>query len=214
MERRPNWIVWDLGGVVIELNFDGALLEVQRSAGVDIESLRSALREEFCTPPSGYSVTEKAVSGRITGNEYIRAICDALGQSVSAQQIKAILQEILVGEKQEQIDLITELSALGLRQACMSNVDEVHWEKIAGMPNITKIFERKFLSFKEMLVKPEKAAFVRMCEILECNPEGLIFIDDRIRNVKAAQQFGITSILFSDHELLRSDLKTLGLAIL
>ncbi len=60
------------------------------------------------------------------------------------------------------------------------------------------------------LHKPDPACYRRAIEILGVAPEQILFIDDRIANVEAAQQAGIEALHFTGEKKLRQDLEDLG----
>ncbi len=64
--KTPQWVVWDLGGVVIELDFHGMIDDAINKFNINRLELLPLIREEFNTPISQYSLTEKAVAGLIT----------------------------------------------------------------------------------------------------------------------------------------------------
>lgn len=205
-------MVWDLGGVVVDLDFQGMLCEAAQRFDIAETDLLPLIREEFKTPSSGYSLTEKAVAGLITGKSYIAGLKDALGNRINEQDIEGLLQRVLVGENSDTVSLIRRLSENGVRHACMSNIDETHWNKIKTFPSIDGLFEKKFLSFEQKLVKPHANAFDRVLEMLGCDKEGIIFIDDREDNIQSAKNYGIDAIQFVDHVSLRTALAKRGLS--
>ncbi|MCC5903433.1 MAG: HAD hydrolase-like protein [Halomonas sp.] len=209
--KVPQWVVWDLGGVVVELDFRGMMEDATEKFNIDKSELLPLIREEFRVSPSNYSLTEKAVAGLITKEVYISEIKSAISNDISECEIENLLKRILVGEKQETVLLIKKLAQRGFRQACMSNIDQAHWEKIQSFPNVNNLFEKKFLSFERKLVKPDFEAFFKMLEFLGCDKDDVIFIDDREDNVKSARGSGIDAILFKSHIKLMEGFLARGL---
>lgn len=209
--KVPQWIVWDLGGVVVELDFSGMMEDATEKFNIDKSELLSLIREEFKVSPSSYSLTEKAVAGLITKEIYISEIKSAISSDVPEYEIESLLKRVLVGEKNETVLLIKKLARHGFRQACMSNIDQTHWEKIQSFPNVDNLFEKKFLSFEHKLVKPKADAFFKMLEILGCDRDEVVFIDDREDNVKSARDSGIDGIVFENHAQLLKDFSARGL---
>lgn len=60
------------------------------------------------------------------------------------------------------------------------------------------------------LHKPDLAYYRRAIEILGVRPERILFIDDRIANVDAAQQVGIRALHYEGANKLRGELEELG----
>ncbi|MGO2008187.1 HAD family hydrolase [Vreelandella alkaliphila] len=209
--KVPQWVVWDLGGVVVELDFRGMMEDATEKFNIDKSELLPLIREEFKVSPSSYSLTEKAVAGLITKEDYISEIKSAISNDVSEHEIESLLKRILIGEKYETVLLIKELAQRGFRQACMSNIDQAHWEKIQSFPNVDNLFEKRFLSFEHKVVKPNADAFFKMLEFLGCNRDDVVFIDDREDNVESARDSGIDAVLFKNHTKLLEDFSVRGL---
>jgi len=207
----PQWVVWDLGGVVVELDFHGMMAEASEKFDIDKSELLPLIREEFKASLSNYSLTEKAVAGLITKEVYIYEIKSAISSDVSENDIEGLLRRVLIGEKNETVSLIKKLTQRGFRQACMSNIDQAHWEKIQSFPNVDNLFEKKFLSFEHNAVKPNFKTFFKMLEFLDCDKEDIIFIDDREDNVKSANDIGIDAVLFKNHSKLLEDFASRGI---
>lgn len=211
--KVPQWVVWDLGGVVIDLDFQGMMDDAIEKFNIDKSELLPLIYEEFNVPPSDYSLTEKAVAGLMAKEDYIYEIKSAISNDISECEIEGLLKRILVGEKKETVLLIKELARCGFRQACMSNIDKAHWERIQSFPNVDNLFEKKFLSFEHKVVKPNADAFFKMLEFLGCDKDDVIIIDDREDNVKSANNNGIDAILYKNHAKLLLDFSTRGLLI-
>ena len=68
-------------------------------------------------------------------------------------------------------------------------------------------------SFQLRMSKPDPAIYRHILEELGTEPEEVLFLDDRLINVEAAQALGMKAIQFSTVERLRSDLIAAGLNI-
>ena len=73
---------------------------------------------------------------------------------------------------------------------------------------------RKFLKFTLTscylgIRKPDPKIYQRALGILGATPERVVFIDDRLENVAAAAEAGMSAIRFTGAEALRRDLKSL-----
>lgn len=208
-----KFIFWDLGGVVVDLDFQGMMREALEKFNISQSDLLPLIHEEFKMPPSHYSLTEKAVAGLLTKEEYIAGIKESLNGKINEPDIEYLLQRVLTREKYATVALIQKLSKNGIHQACMSNIDQIHWERIQMFPSINGLFDKKFLSFEQKLVKPHMAAFDRILEMLACKKDELIFIDDREDNIQSAHHYGIDAIQFIDHASLYTALAERGLPV-
>jgi FMN phosphatase YigB (HAD superfamily) len=77
-------------------------------------------------------------------------------------------------------------------------------------------FETDTLLHGTLAKKPSQKYFENLREVLQkkvSNEVSTIFIDDQLKNVKAAADSGITSIHFQNAEQLKQDLTTLGIHV-
>jgi putative hydrolase of the HAD superfamily len=192
-----KWILWDIGGVLVELDSTTALSAASAESGLSEARIRAVLREELRVDPAEYSLTEKAVAGQLSGQEYLEQVSKALDGKLEPSRIRKILGAILRGTDQRVINIVRTLGNQGVRQACMSNVDEVHWQEILRRFDLSDLFEVRFLSFAEKSVKPKPEAFRRVLEMWHAQPGDVIFVDDRADNVNAAIPLGLDGIVFT-----------------
>ncbi len=72
-------------------------------------------------------------------------------------------------------------------------------------------FEGIIVSGREYIRKPFPEIFQLLCDRFQVKPEESLFIDDNLRNVKAAAHFGFKTIHFTAPEQLSEVLKKTGL---
>lgn len=71
-------------------------------------------------------------------------------------------------------------------------------------------FDGRVVSGEEKMRKPEPAFYQRLLDRYAINPSEALFIDDNLRNIKAAEAMGIRSIHFTSPAALERSLKELG----
>ncbi|MEO5563584.1 MAG: HAD family phosphatase [Chitinophagaceae bacterium] len=76
--------------------------------------------------------------------------------------------------------------------------------------NFLHWFDGRVVSGEEKMRKPFPEFYQRLLDRYHVDPKKALFIDDNLRNVKAAQELGITSIHFHSPEQLKKELKELG----
>jgi len=72
-------------------------------------------------------------------------------------------------------------------------------------------FDGRVVSGEEKMRKPEPAFYQRLLDRYNVNPSEALFIDDNLRNIKAAEAMGIRSIHFTNPAALELSLKELDL---
>lgn len=211
-----EWVIWDIGGVLIELDFEKANYLARSSFGNKYEELKKILIEEFRVSEDRYSLTEKAVAGILSKEDYLDKIVNLVNErqeEVTLEVVQNVLCSIIGRQKTDVIDILKTLKSFNIKSACMTNVDEIHWDQVVKEISPDCLFDKKFISFKEKLVKPNPEAFHRMLSILNTTSDKCIFIDDRADNVSSALNMGFSAIKFTDAEQLASDLRLINLSV-
>ena len=81
----------------------------------------------------------------------------------------------------------------------LATYDFLHW------------FDGRVVSGEEKMKKPEPEFYHVLLDRFQVTPEHALFIDDNLRNIKAAQEIGINAIHFTAPKQLKSELMRLNL---
>lgn len=77
---------------------------------------------------------------------------------------------------------------------------------LLGLYGLFKYFKEIITSGSVHMRKPEKQIFLYVLDYIRCIPEECIYIDNSIRNLDAAQNIGINTILFNrDNEIYKGN---------
>lgn len=149
-------LLFDLGGVVFEFDFEHALQHWAPHSALPIEALRE--RFDFDEP---YRRHER---GEIGAAAYFDSLRHTLQLSASDELIAAGWNGIFRAEITETLDAIAQART---RRPCyaFSNTNAEHqraWTQ--AYPRIAASFERVFVSSEIGLRKPEAAAFAHVAE--------------------------------------------------
>lgn len=144
--------------------------------------------------------------GRLSPTAYVEAI-SKLTQIPFEQVSRGIEEE--VKPIQNMVDLVKKLHKNN-RLALISNGNNIWLGKALEKSGITNVFNPLVVSASVGMVKPNKDIFQFTLEKLALSPNEVIFIDDRESNVKAAESYGIKSLLFTEKDKLLEDLSSLG----
>lgn len=93
----------------------------------------------------------------------------------------------------------------------LSNVNRMHFEHVAKLFDIIKIFDDLVLSFIVGAMKPEKSIFDEAVKKAGVDRSAILYIDDRDDLIKEANKLGIESIKYEGAQKLRQDLKERGI---
>jgi len=116
------------------------------------------------------------------------------------------------------IKIIEELNKLGYQQNIGSNIGTTVYEIFKKeYPAIFKYFHHahtvRYYQGKRIIKKPNKEYFIAYLTNYNIKAEQVIFIDDKLANVQAAQSVGMRAIHFKNPYQLRTTLQNLGISL-
>jgi FMN phosphatase YigB (HAD superfamily) len=112
---------------------------------------------------------------------------------------------------QKTVELMQELSQQGYKHHLGSNIGKTVYDNCtAKFPTIFSLFQGSTIAFNEteekMIKKPHPDFFTTHIQKYNLQPENVIFIDDKLVNVQAAQSVGLHGIHFKNPAQLRDKL--------
>jgi putative hydrolase of the HAD superfamily len=193
-----KYIVFDLGGVLIDINFDRTFEAYEQITGKSKEELRQAT---FLT-----TAYEDYESGILSDNEFRAALRKQLDISVDDKTLDEAWNALLLDFNAPAINLLKELKQT-YPLYLLSNTNNIHFERCNHKikeqnlaENLTGLFNGLFLSYKIGYRKPSERIYQHAIKRLKCLPEEILFIDDLENNIAAARDLGIQTIHLSDNK--------------
>lgn len=191
-------IVFDLGGVLITDFRQGGKNPWAGFLGIDEDSFEKVYSNEWFDYKMG-KISE------------LEAWCafEKNGSKLSAREIYDLVRstrKFVPGTK----ELIEELKGKYLI-AALSNEGKETIEDAEERMGIDKLFDRMFVSCFMGLAKPDKRIYEKVLEELGMKVDEIVFVDDKERNITAAEEVGIDSILFESAEQTKKELQSRGL---
>jgi 2-haloacid dehalogenase len=200
MMNKIDAIVFDLGGVLIDWNPNYVFDNVFEND----EEKKKFFFENVCTSDwnenqdAGYPIqkaTEDLVAKHPEWKEHIEAYYGRW-------------EEMLGGPINESVEIFRQLKESGkyklyaltnwsaeLFPVALQRYEFLHW------------FDGRVVSGEEKMRKPFPEFYQLILNRFQLVPQETLFIDDNLRNVKAAEEIGIKSIRFQSPEQLKSDLQ-------
>ncbi|HEX5081901.1 MAG TPA: HAD-IA family hydrolase [Blastocatellia bacterium] len=207
MHNSIQWVVFDLGGVVVKLDIDGAMESLARRSETDRNLIKSFLtaRDE-----SNLSPDEKLQLGLIEIDDYVALLNQTLRRKLTREEISDLRLQVIQGEDEDVLEIIRVLS--GQRKvACFSNTHAMHWGYMLENYQSFRFFHRALASHLIHAAKPDPEAFAIACRELDAEPAECLFIDDGLANAEAARAAGWRAIHFKGAAALREELQAYGL---
>lgn len=203
---NPKLVLFDIGGVIIDLDFSDARTTLESEYLMDPESFLELTRSSF--KAQVLSVTEKAMIGTIGTDEYLLAFQKACKRPVPVETVQRLRTSMLGPERPEMLAFLQELRK-EIRLAAFTNTIELHWSLLTDPKNyrFPQLFETVFASHLIGEAKPSRQSFSTVLDALGLSPEEVVFIDDSEANVSGASQLGIKGIVFKNLGSLREELR-------
>ena len=179
MERRPELVLFDLGGVLIELRGVATMAEL---SGIDDE--RELWRRWLdCRWVRTFE------AGRCGPDDFAQGVILDWGLPVGKDEFLSIFRSWPTGPLEGAEDLVrttASVAAIG----CFSNTNTIHWDGNVELWPIIGLFAHHFVSHRMGEVKPDSAAFEMVAAGLPVAPDRVLFLDDNLTNVEAARSLG------------------------
>jgi glucose-1-phosphatase len=188
-------IVFDLGGVIIELDFQRSFDQFAALSGKSIEEVQYGLIS------SGLLLTYE--KGLCSDLEFFEEVKHTFGIKASYAEIEAAFIALLLHIPVERIDLIRRL-AKHYRLFLLSNTNAIHYKAVnkilyrdTSCEDLSHLFETVFLSYEMALAKPGKEIYQEVIRQAKLNPSMTLFLDDNASNLEGASALGIQTALVS-----------------
>ena len=202
MDKKIRNIVFDLGGVLVDLDFKAAINGLQKAGFANVKEQLQAFDRE--------GIFQKFELGEMSADEFRSAIRENSTVSLTDEEVDGLWNAMLLEVPREKLELILHLRGKYMVYL-LSNTNSIHWDYVCKNAfnyrgfRVNDYFEETFLSYEMHLAKPDKAIFEKVLEEANLLPEETLFIDDSEANCKAASELGI----HTHHYHIGEDLKEL-----
>ena len=179
-------LLFDLGGVVIEIDFDRVLWRWETISALSFAELKSTFHFD-----TAYQRHER---GEIDGADYFAYLRNLLKLDGSDDEIVAGWNAVFVTE------IPTVLAAISKARKqfpcyAFTNTNPTHlaaWQ--ADYPAIFRSFDKIFISFDLGLRKPERLAFDAIVADIGVAHANILFFDDTRENIAGAEAAGLQTV--------------------
>ncbi|HYH16368.1 MAG TPA: HAD family phosphatase [Flavisolibacter sp.] len=194
-------IIWDLGNVFVDWNPNHLFQSL-----IEDEVKRKYFFDNICTmdwnenQDAGYPIqkaTEELVAKHPEWKEHIEAYYGRW-------------EEMLGGPIQGTVDIFKQVKEKGhLKHYALTNWSHELFPTALRLYDFMHWFDGRVVSGEERMRKPQPEFYQVLLDRYNLQVSDVIFIDDNLRNVKAAEAMGIKSIRFESPEQLKLALKEL-----
>ncbi len=188
MPTPPNIevLIFDLGGVVMNVDFEQAFDIWSRHSGIAAPLLRSRFIAD-----AAYEQHER---GELTTDAYFESLRASLGVALSDAQLADGWNAVLGHEISGMRNLLLQASE-HRPLYLFSNTNRIHqvlWtQKLAAT---LSLFRKCFVSCELGLRKPDAQAFGAVAAAIGVPPQRILFFDDLADNVAGARRIGMHAV--------------------
>ncbi len=182
-----------------------------------LEGFRAAAARYNLEPQAFYDLLysgeawQRAKLGAMNADRYWRTIMEQLGHEASGD-VQAFREELFAGhELDPAVVRIAQRLHRRVPLALLSNATDELEIVLRERWGIHHLFQVVVNSARVGVAKPDPRAYQMALDGLRCKPHEVLFIDDKPRNVRAAVELGIPSVLFTDAASLEQELVARGL---
>lgn len=202
MSAKIKNIIFDLGGVVLDIDEDIVYKELEK---MGISTSKLAHSKEFM------DIMSKFDTGIYTAPTFRKKVKAFLGQEkMTDQKFDSIWNSMLLDIPRERIEAIEKVRK-HYKIFLMSNSNVIHYDLYVrdlqlrfGYNEFDELFNKSYFSFAEHLEKPDPRFFELILDHEHLLPEETLFIDDTAENIKVAKSLGINTYHISREELVRN----------
>lgn len=185
------FFVFDLGGVLSDIDVQGFLNRLQRLMP---EGGHADLDPGVLLAGGGDSFLHEYELGNLSSEHVLQRFSEFCRPEVTFEQIRQVWLSELAPIQEDRKALLRHLRQSGHTVLLLSNTNDMHWQYIEQMfcydgYTLNDHFDYVFLSFRLHQYKPEKPIFDTVNRVIPAN-KYVIYIDDAERNRKAGEAIG------------------------
>ena len=192
-ESMIKAVIFDIGGVLVNLNMDRCLRAFKERAGFeDIEEYLDMYHQR--------GFIKDLESGESTEEQFYASALSHCRPGTTAKTVAECFCEFLDGVNDEKIELINRLKG-HYDLYLLSNNNPISMRDIAelfkslGIP-FEETFKDLFISSEMKMLKPSAEIYREVIRRTGLQPGEILFIDDSMKNIDAALAQGIRAVFY------------------
>lgn len=189
MLTKYNYIVFDLGGVVLDIDRDNCVRHLEAIGLTDAGSMLDL----YCQSGDFLALEE----GLITAGEFFDSLRAKAGTQLTDAMTTEALCAFITALPPERLKALRLLRKQGKRLFVLSNTNPIMYHSVIdrlfrqeGL-SIRDYFDGEILSFQEKVCKPKPEIFEILKRRYNLDGRRTLFLDDSVHNCEAARACGI-----------------------
>jgi len=199
-------LIFDFGGVIVDINRDNAVKHFESLGLVNAEELLDKYHQR--------DIFLEVEDGRIDADEFCHKLGEYCHREISFKEAKAAWLAFFVGDPQYRLDYLEELhKKYEIYILSNTNPFVMSWarssEFTASGKSLDYYVDKVYASYQVKSVKPHKEIFEYMIRNAKINPSESVFIDDGSANVQMGKELGFRVLQPTNGEDWRDKLNRL-----
>lgn len=191
-------IIFDLGGVILNLRQTNTIEAFSRVSGINYSQLYAL----YCQG----SLIDDYEMGLLSSQEFRDGIRGLLKVNCSDREIDDAWNAMLLDIPKERVEILKALKAQK-RTFLLSNTNEIHRATIERIfiesyghefEGLSALFEKAYFSYLMGDRKPNVSIFQRIIDEQNLSPSRTLFIDDNAEYIEGAKTVGLQTIHLSN----------------
>jgi putative hydrolase of the HAD superfamily len=199
LEKIKN-IIFDLGGVIFNVDYHKTLDEFKKLGLENFEQLYSQLQQT--------DLFDKLETGKISPAIFRNKIRQHISKPLTDEKIDAAWNAMILDTPKERLDVLSYVKS-HFRTFLLSNTNEIHIDYFNkhlldtfGIHDLSEYFEKLYFSYQIGLRKPDKEVFDYVIRINKLNPAETLFIDDTFQHIEGARKAGLQGFHLTNGETI------------
>ena len=202
---EANTIVFDLGGVIINLNVPRCVARFKSLMGEDNVRDVLGIDDEGEGVVAVSAATKQLMHdyeyGNITTEVFLRSLQEYCYAGTTRETIREAWLSMLDELPQERLDYIATLRKKGYKTVLLSNSNELHWDPIWEQYHLGNYFDAVFASHHLHMAKPNREIFDYVVKEAGIARARTVYVDDLEKNRKAGEKYAGWETVASIEEL-------------
>lgn len=184
--NKPDCIVFDLGGVIVDLDSMKTFNELVSYARKELKL------EEIAEHPLLHDFER----GQIEASDFVRDLSQVIDAAVEHDQLIKSWNAMIIDVPPARLELVRKLGEQ-IPVYAFSNTNSLHIEFLDdmlrdryGYDSVASYFDRAFYSYQMGHRKPDPESFDWIVKEMGAAEKNVLFLDDNLINIQAAERAG------------------------
>ncbi len=201
MKLMVKTLIFDLGRVLVNVDFDMGYSRMAKLAGLSVDEVRERIHNS--------RIAYAYESGLMPSEEFAARVCELMGVSTSLEEFGELWCSVFHQGPLVPEEFIARLHER-YRLVLLSNTNALHYEMLEQQLPVLKHFDDYTLSYRLGAQKPSQTIYRDAIVKAGCAPNECFYTDDVNEYIDGARAAGIQAAQFRSFGKLRADLQAAG----